>query len=569
MLSCSTDSETVNPSDSSAIVTFKSDISTRVDFGGFEQGDIISVAAYSGSTALTTNTLYEYNNYLIFESETPIEYESADQELTFTAIYPSREGSIMSFDFEAAVDQSVDDAYEMSDLLVSKSEPTTERQPELLFNHVMSNVVINIISSESFDDATMTLQAINTATCNLSAETYVAKGSSTTITAAVNSGVGLKAIVAPQTIAANTTFATLTVNGKVYTWTTLEEMTFESGRQYSFNWDLAINEVSATGIINGWGDSTSDAGTDIAYTRLSDYSATSYPESAETWVIYDIYASTDNFDGLQAALNAVSGSTTDTREISLEFPNLLQVPSDALESSTSTSSSVKTTCLKRVSLPKATLIKYDAFRYCQYLETLITPELTVIESYAFGDCSALNAIDVSKVISVGDSAFYYCNTILSITFDSLVDVGSYAFRGMSNLVSISLPKAEVLGSNALYSCTNLLYVDIPNVRTIDERTFGSCSSLISISIPKLSNAYGSSNVSYQIFGSCGNMRYMTISTEATLNSCRYLFAGLTTSLITLTVGKENAAYVNGDVFTTFDTSGNTTDYTFYEIIIED
>lgn len=132
----------------------------------------------------------------------------------------------MSFNFEIAADQSVEDAFEMSDLLVSVSAPTTERQPELLFNHVMSSVVVNIISDESFDDAVLTLQAINNATCNLSAQTYTATGSSTTIAAAKNAELGLKAIVAPQTIAANTPFATLTVGGRSYEWTTLEDMAF-------------------------------------------------------------------------------------------------------------------------------------------------------------------------------------------------------------------------------------------------------------------------------------------------------------------------------------------------------
>ncbi|MFI3319528.1 MAG: leucine-rich repeat protein [Rikenellaceae bacterium] len=90
----------------------------------------------------------------------------------------------------------------------------------------------------------------------------------------------------------------------------------------------------------------------------------------------------------------------------------------------------KITCLKRISLPKATLIKSEAFRDCRYLETLITPELTVIEDRAFYYCSALSSIDVSKVISVGSSAFDGCNSILSITFDSLVDVGSSAFGNL-------------------------------------------------------------------------------------------------------------------------------------------
>lgn len=464
----------------------------------------------------------------------------------------------------------------MSDLLVSIIDSTQERQPELIFDHVMSNVVVNIISIDSFDGAELTLNALNNAICNLSTQSYISKGSTTTINAATVDGLGLKAIVAPQSIAANTVFATLTVGERVYNWTLLDTLTFESGRQYSFNWDLAINEVVPIGIINGWGDSANDVGTDIAYTRLSDYSATSYPETAETWVIYDVYANTDNFEGLQAALNAISGSILDTREISIEFPNLINVPSSALYSDNSSSSSItRSTCLKRISLPSATIISSSAFYNCTTLESISSPELISIKDNAFYGCSSLSSIDLPKVIYIGTSAFYGCTSILTLMAESIVHVGDEAFKGMHNLVSIYLPNAQTLGSGSslgvgsFNSCYNLIDIYIPKVTTITGPTFASCSSLTSISIPNLTTASSSTNAGYGTFSYCTNIRYMTIATESILESLIYFFYNVSTQYITLTIGKEHADYVNGNILTTYTASGSTTDYTFYEIIIAD
>ncbi|MFI3292977.1 MAG: fimbrillin family protein [Rikenellaceae bacterium] len=121
--SCAKDSETINTSADSRSVTFTSEITTRVSSTGFDYSDAISVAAYSGTTALYANTLYTYNG-MVFTSSDPIIYETDDQELSFLAVYPAQEGSITNFDFEIATDQRSDDSYELSDLLTSSISAT-------------------------------------------------------------------------------------------------------------------------------------------------------------------------------------------------------------------------------------------------------------------------------------------------------------------------------------------------------------------------------------------------------------------------------------------------------------
>lgn len=583
--SCTKESETETYTDSPLNITFTSDITTRANTLGFELNDIISVAAFSETAAISTNTLYNYDG-AIFSSTTPIEYEDSDQELSFYAVYPSQESSsIMEFDFEIATDQRVSDGYEMSDLLTSTTSPTTERQPELQFYHRMSNIIINIISDDDFSDAVLTFNALNNVECNLNESTFESTGSSTTIYATTNGSTGFKAILAPQTIDANTEFATLTIGDNVYTWTLIEEFALTTGHQYICNWDVVTNDVSLTGIILDWGASDDESlGSDISYTRLSDYSATSYPTDTDEWIIYDMYTNTDDFAGLRDALNAVSYTN---RKISIGFNNLVYMPSSAFYES-----SHKTTCLTRLTLPNVTVIDskafYDctalatlnttklisiessAFYGCTALTTLSAPDLVSIESQAFYNCSSLTTLTLSNVLSVGYQAFAYCTSIESLTFESLETADNYCFAYITNMKSISLPSATYLGGYVFRECTSLQEINIPNVTTIkctvNYSTFCNCTSLTAISIPRLTSISGNSYSSNcQIFSGCTNLIDISLATESMLTEAYYIWGELPTSIATLTLGSQNAYLVDGNTFT--DTKGTST--TFYKIIIED
>ncbi len=555
MWSCAKDTEVVTPSDSTMSVTFTSEISTRVDALGFQSADVISVAAYSGTTALSTNTLYGYDGS-IFNSDTPIEYETSEQELTFTAVYPAQScESIMSFDFEVATDQRVDDAYEMSDLLTSKTSPTTERQPELSFYHRMSSIIINIISDDDFSEATLSFVALNSVECDLNESTFESKGSTATIYAATNSNTGFKAILAPQVIAANEEFATLTIGDKVYTWTLLEDLTFSSTRQYIFNWDVVTNDVSLTSVINDWGESDDeDMGSDVAYTRLSDYSATSYPTDTDEWFIYDMYTTYSDFAGLRDALNAVSN--WGNREISIGFTNLTAVPSSAFYES-----SHSKTCLTRVSLPYVTKINSSAFYGCTSLTTMSTPELIYIGGSAFEGCTNLSSLNLSKVLSVGSDAFNNNKGIENMTLESLVEVSSYAFYGMTKLRVITMPNATTLNTWCFSSCTSLQEVNIPNVTYVGTSAFLGCSTLQSISIPK------ATYIGASAFSNCTDLMNLSISTEAVLTQFSYTFSSQDTEIMTLTIGSANSQLVDGNVFKAPNGSGSYVEYTFKEIIV--
>lgn len=544
-----------NSTDESSKVTFTSDLVTRVDAAGFELNDVISVAAYNGTSALTTNTAYKYDG-AIFTSDSPIEYENSDQQLSFYAVYPEQAGSIMSFDFEVAADQRDNNTYEMCDLLTSSISSTQERQPQLSFYHRMSSVVINVISDDDFSSAVLTFNAKTTTECNLSDATFSATGSATTIYAADNSNIGFKAIVAPQTIDANSEFAVLTIEDKVYTWTLIEDLDLGSGRQYIYNWDVATNNVSLTGVINDWGESEGETGSDVAYTRLNDYSSTSYPTDTDEWIIYDMYANATDFAGLRDALNTVS--QWGNREISIGFTNLTSIPSSALYES-----SHSTTALTRLSLPCVTRISYRAFYYCTNLETLSTPELIYIEDDAFYGCSSLTSLNLSKVLSIGGDTFRNCTSLESLTFESIESIASQGLCGISNLKSVSLPVTTTLNGSAMSSCTSLQSVDIPNVSYVGSSCFSSCSLLQSISIPKAT--YVGTNAFYN----CDRLEHLSIATESVLTQFSYTFSSQDVSTMTLTIGSANSHLIDGNTFKAPNGSGGYVEYTFYKINVVD
>ncbi len=234
-------------------VTFLSSIaSTKVASDQFEIGDQITVSALDGTTAFATNVAYSYNGS-IFTSESPIVYTSTDQVLTFRAVYPASSSFADTFLFTAFADQSADDNYEMSDLLISETSPTSDNCPKLSFDHKMSNIVINITTAGK-SSGTMTLDAKLSAQCDITSGTYSATGSASSVTPAVNETGGFTAILAPQTLAADSVVATYVYDGITYTWEPSADVVFASGYKYTYNWSLVDREVTLESVINDWGD---------------------------------------------------------------------------------------------------------------------------------------------------------------------------------------------------------------------------------------------------------------------------------------------------------------------------
>lgn len=237
-------------------ITFTASINNPIAVEQFEAGDQISVMATNAAGENYANVTYEYAGS-IFSSSTPYTYASEEDKLEFRAVYPFAQVSLENgdFSFEVAKDQNEGANYAESDLMTSYVAATNAPTPNLEFDHLLSNVIVNIVSSDvDLDDAVATLNAKVAADCNIKTGAVTASGDDATINMAKKSEQAFAAIVVPQIIAANTALATVTVGGEPYELVLDEETVFEPTKQYEYKITLKGGEVTFVELINDWTD---------------------------------------------------------------------------------------------------------------------------------------------------------------------------------------------------------------------------------------------------------------------------------------------------------------------------
>ncbi len=221
---------------------------------GFQEGDLISVAALDRGVLYSDNATYECegDGVSFSSTQTPISYTTAGQELSYCALYPAQE-SIASlfipFTFVGEADQSSEANFRASDLLVGEASATVATSSaELLFSHKLSYISF-IVSGSGLSDASLSITASVTTECDIAAESYASTGSAVEVEAykystSSSTKAIFGAIVAPQTVYGD--FATLKVGGKTYKYGANELGTvtrlLESGEKYTF--DISLSDMS-------------------------------------------------------------------------------------------------------------------------------------------------------------------------------------------------------------------------------------------------------------------------------------------------------------------------------------
>ncbi len=387
--------EKVNPSlepeASAEAVTFSSSIkSTRASGSWFENGDKISVSAYSGTEVAASNVEYTYNSESIFSSAEPIKYTKED--LSFKAVYPYVDSFGDQFSFSVNADQSTHESYTKSDMMLASVEATSEQTPNLVFTHSLSRIVVNFKESdESLEGAKLSISALGEVDCDLTAETIVAKGDAYEITACEIEEGQYKVVIAPQTLAASSNIFTISVGENDYSWGLAVDSDIKVGVNYTCNLQLKDGEVSV------W---DSEGGEEIpSFEMLSDFSAESYPEDTDSWVINDTEADRDAYAGLIAAIQALEGSD---RMISIEFPNLVKVTSSAFN----IGFDELLPNIESLSFPVAATIWSNAFDGCSDLESFSAPKLEDIGFGVFKNCAALSTITMATEAKITKFGVY-------------------------------------------------------------------------------------------------------------------------------------------------------------------
>ena len=239
---------------------------TRVNDEGFCNGDQVGVYVVNyvdgapGTLAVKDNQADNVKYTLeqadlgggVWKPEAPVYYLDKTTKVDIYGYYPYAEPTdVKAYPFEIAKDQSRDaengklGGYEASDFLWAKASEIspTASKIVLTFNHIMAGVNVTIVEGEGFTDGEFSgldksVLVTNTkrqTTIDFSTGTVTAVGDMpATGTIPYKKGDDFRAIVAPQTVAANTPLFTLTVGGLPYVFSKSEDFEYSAGKLHNF-----------------------------------------------------------------------------------------------------------------------------------------------------------------------------------------------------------------------------------------------------------------------------------------------------------------------------------------------
>ncbi len=92
--------------------------------------------------------------------------------------------------------------------------------------------------------------------------------------------------------------------------------------------------------------------------------------------------------------------------------------------------------LKKLIIPKCTVIEQEAFTGCRALKEVYVSDCTVIKQSAFSQCGSLEEIYAPNCTSVGDYAFNQCYNLQKVTFADGCTFGNGTFDGCPSLYPI-------------------------------------------------------------------------------------------------------------------------------------
>lgn len=271
IVGCSSHDNNENAVEQNKEISFTTSISplTKATSSNFEDGDAISVFGIKESASNTIGKLNSSNyadniKYVYsgshFASSTPITYPEDGGKLFFHAIYPYQNSAAATFTFKVNNDQSLSNSYTQSDLMTASTSATSELIPNLIFNHRLSNIILNITFEQApTNTVSVSFKNITSSTSvDLNSNTFSGTGNTdANITAATNGTNSFKAILPPQSIASGTQFCTIKVGSIEYKVLAPNNIEWKSGIQYQYNVTIKKpGEVTFTSDINPWNETT-------------------------------------------------------------------------------------------------------------------------------------------------------------------------------------------------------------------------------------------------------------------------------------------------------------------------
>ena len=175
--------------------------------------DVTPTTADPTSATLTSTAPYYWTNH---------------NDITVTAWWPYTAGETTPPAVKVKADQTAQKDFEGSDLIVADGQTVTYGSPTLRFTHRTARVTV-VLTDYTEGLASVQLTGLSTENDNPAEITPYDKGSNTYI-----------ALVAPQSVAAGTTFITCTfTNGKVFVYKMKNATDWQAGGEYTYTVSLA------------------------------------------------------------------------------------------------------------------------------------------------------------------------------------------------------------------------------------------------------------------------------------------------------------------------------------------
>lgn len=361
--------------------------------------------------------------------------QAADEQCTFLAYYPYQEDVSYSegFEFAIQVDQSTHERYSASDFMTAEAwAAPKDGIVRLPFVHKFSKLVLSIDNRTNNQIADVYLSNVygraSVSPTRLPAPTGT-PGTVKSGAVTLSDGTpGWALVLVPQTTLPKLMITT--VEGKQYSYSLSQELTFESGKRYQARITIDDSSVATdfTSDVTDWiddadiqfgGETGAQPNNEIRYTTTN----------GEAVVLTSNYIQ-------QFGANLVSNTYS-------EGQGIITFDKDITRVATFSFNQCKT--LKSVSLPETvTSVGSGAFQSCSNLESIYLPDgITIIESAVFNGCGKLCDLVLPKgLTTIEEAAFSGCDSITTIelpeaftTMDSRW--GHNVFGGCSRLQRFS------------------------------------------------------------------------------------------------------------------------------------
>lgn len=250
---------------------------TRANDYGFETGDAVGLFVVNNTADGTPGQLLSSGNYVdnmrftyggTWTPDEQIYWKDESTRADFYLYYPYTPTltSVNAMPFSTMADQTTQNAYKASDLLVgyTKSVAPTENAVKISASHVMSQIMITLAPGNGFTDESLAKSAVSVkingiktqSTVDLATKAVTATGTATSVTP-LKEVDSYKALIVPQTVEQGN-LITVNVDGRDFNLQ--KAFTFVGGKRHRFTVTLNKTSNGINVTIDQWEDDGIDNG---------------------------------------------------------------------------------------------------------------------------------------------------------------------------------------------------------------------------------------------------------------------------------------------------------------------